>query len=131
MQFNAIAIFFLLSTIARLVFAIPVPDQSVHRPNKLIVYNPSIKPDSIGSTWVAWETSDLPEEEKNGTATLLLGRLENGSENLDVYYPLATNVPLSDGQVTIKVPKHCEPKSNYIIALLGDSGNISNMFSII
>ncbi|KAJ7677481.1 hypothetical protein B0H17DRAFT_944859 [Mycena rosella] len=102
------------------------------------VYSPSIiKPD--GSTkWVrgtevnvTWSTSDMPKSITNPHGTILLGHLEPGnpSEHLDLAHPLAEGFNIRDGHRTISVPA-VPPRGDYIIVLMGDSGNRSPVFSI-
>jgi hypothetical protein len=52
-----------------------------------------------------------------------------GGENLDVDHPLAQDFPLDAGKVKFVVPP-VKPRHNYVIALFGDSGNISPKFTI-
>ncbi|KAJ6525289.1 hypothetical protein DFH09DRAFT_1188806 [Mycena vulgaris] len=102
------------------------------------VYSPSIiKPD--GSTkWmrgtevnVTWSTSDMPKSITNPNGRILLGRLEAGSSNehLNLDHPLAGGFNIRDGHLTIHVPD-VPPRGDYIIVLMGDSGNRSPVFSI-
>ncbi|KAI9465059.1 hypothetical protein BJY52DRAFT_761773 [Lactarius psammicola] len=87
----------------------------------------------IGSTaTVSWNTSTRPMQVTNPTGTLLLGYLRSdgeGGENLDVDHPLAQGFPLNAGKVKFVVPR-VKPRHNYIVALIGDSGNISPKFTI-
>jgi hypothetical protein len=104
------------------------------------VWAPPITEPSAGTIWqtdtdvtVTWDTSGEPQDVTNPTGTILLGfYLANGTggENLDVDHPLASGFPLTDGQVTFEVPSTIEPGNNYIIALFGDSGNVSPQFTI-
>jgi len=88
---------------------------------------------TIGSNQtVTWDTSNPPSQVSNPIGTLLLGHLEPdgaGGENLDVDHPLARNFSLYDGSVTITVP-NVVPGDNYIVVLIGDSGNASPEFKI-
>ncbi|KAJ7147131.1 hypothetical protein C8R43DRAFT_542417 [Mycena crocata] len=102
------------------------------------VWSPSIiKPDA-STKWtrgteanVTWSTSDIPKSITNPKGTILLGRLEAGSSNehLDVDHPLADGFDLSDGYSTFTVPI-VPPRHNYIVVLMGDSGNHSPIFTI-
>ncbi|KAJ8080427.1 hypothetical protein PM082_017260 [Marasmius tenuissimus] len=137
MHFNFIAIVAVFFSVLRLAVASPIPE-SLHLRGELIVYRPRIIQASIGARWqrgqtrtVSWDTSDLPQEKENATGTLLLGFLEARDENLDIDHPLADNFPLKKGSVAFTVPKHLERKKGYIIALLGDSGNISGPFAVV
>ncbi|KAF8488659.1 hypothetical protein F5888DRAFT_1622238 [Russula emetica] len=103
------------------------------------VWAPPVINPTTGTIWkigsdqtVTWDTSNPPSQVTNPIGTLLLGYLNadgSGGENLDVDNPLAQNFQLAAGSVTITVPK-VEPNDNYIVALIGDSGNISNEFTI-
>ncbi|KAI0250937.1 hypothetical protein BJV78DRAFT_1127119 [Lactifluus subvellereus] len=103
------------------------------------VWVPPITAPQAGTTWtvghkvtVSWDTSTRPAQVTNPTGTLLLGFLDpygTGGENLDVGNPLAKGFPLSAGKVDFVVPD-VVPKNNYIVALIGDSGNISPEFTI-
>ncbi|KAI0628949.1 hypothetical protein C8Q77DRAFT_1066517 [Trametes polyzona] len=84
----------------------------------------------IGSTQtITWDTSSLPAGDST-VAPIFLGFLNDGSsdEHLDVDHPLATNVPLAAGKVSVTVPA-VTPGDNYIVSLFG-SGNISPEFTI-
>ncbi|TDL16236.1 hypothetical protein BD410DRAFT_644055 [Rickenella mellea] len=101
----------------------------------LTVVNPHITSPSqedvsfVNSTHVVtWDTSTIPPENKDDTGLLLLGYLENGSENLDMN-PLASDFLLVNGQVPVFVPI-VPARPNYIVVLFGDSGNASPMFAI-
>lgn len=55
-----------------------------------IVYDPAITKPTAGQSWskgsnqtVAWDLSVIPEAEQDTMGTLLLGYIENDSENLD------------------------------------------------
>ncbi|KAF9267300.1 hypothetical protein L218DRAFT_995567 [Marasmius fiardii PR-910] len=137
MQFNIVVILCTLLSVLKLVAASPVLANPLARDAEL-VYRPKIVQESVGTEWrrgstrtISWDTSNLPKEKKNDTGTLLLGYLEHDNENLDINYPLADNFPLSKGSVTFAVPKHLERKQNYVVALLGDSGNISGPFAVV
>ncbi|KAK1226267.1 hypothetical protein PQX77_010740 [Marasmius sp. AFHP31] len=137
MSFNVVAIVAVLFSVLQLAIASPIP-KTLHLRGELIVHRPRIIQASIGARWqrgqtrtVSWDTSDLPREKENATGTLLLGFLEESDENLDIDHPLADNFPLKKGFVTFTVPKHLERKNGYIVALLGDSGNISGPFAVV
>lgn len=106
-------------------------------PLELIVFSPTITGPTAGAIWtsgssqtVTWDTSNIPAEKENSTGLLLLGRLQNNSENLDIAHPLAVDFPIKDGSVNITVPN--EPFGmDYIVVLFGDSGNKSPEFTII
>ncbi|KAI0082259.1 hypothetical protein K474DRAFT_1571234, partial [Panus rudis PR-1116 ss-1] len=100
------------------------------------VWNPRITRPAAGDKWlvgskqtVSWDTSTLPPRAQNSTGRVLLGYDEGSSENLDNAHPLASGFKLMDGHVTFKVP-NATRRDNYIVALFGDSGNISPRFTI-
>jgi len=107
--------------------------------SKKDVWAPPITKPAMGTVWrvgstvtVSWDTSTRPAQVTNPVGTLLLGSLQPngvGGENLDVDNPLAKGFPLSDGKVNIVVP-NVAPNNNYIVALIGDSGDISPEFTI-
>lgn len=105
-------------------------------PATLIVYSPHVTAPTAGQIWttgsnqtVTWDTSDIPEEKQDSPGMLLLGYLEDGSENLDINTPLAVNFPLSGGNVTFTVPV-VDTRTDYVVVLFGDSGNTSPQFTI-
>ncbi|KAJ3885638.1 hypothetical protein GG344DRAFT_58884 [Lentinula edodes] len=65
----------------------------------------------------------------NGTVVLGYMASSTDSEHLMIDSPLAQDFPLSDGNVSFIVPS-VVTRSDYIIALFGDSGNISPTFTI-
>ncbi|KIY45186.1 hypothetical protein FISHEDRAFT_5943, partial [Fistulina hepatica ATCC 64428] len=104
--------------------------------SKRDVWDPPITYPTTGTIWdvgstytVTWDTSDPPSQVTNYNGELLLGYLEDGSENLMVGDPLAQNFNLTDGSVDITVPD-VATRDDYIVVLLGDSGNASPEFTI-
>ncbi|KAI0313935.1 hypothetical protein OF83DRAFT_1175205 [Amylostereum chailletii] len=78
-----------------------------------------------------WDTSQLNEDSKEYTGSLLLGYSESGSssEHLDISHPLASGFKLKDGQVNYTIPE-VQDRNTYFVVLMGDSGNKSPEFSI-
>ncbi|KAH9977576.1 hypothetical protein BJV74DRAFT_860283 [Russula compacta] len=121
------------------VSAAPVQQSPVQFLSKRDVWAPRvITPNDdtvwkVGSTVTAtWDISSRPAEVTNPIGTLLLGHINadgSGGENLDVDHPLAQNFTLAAGQVSFPVPS-VSPGSNYIVVLIGDSGNASDEFTI-
>ncbi|CAO1631027.1 unnamed protein product [Sympodiomycopsis kandeliae] len=111
------------------------PDNELQR---RIVYNPHILTPKAGDVWhadknhkVTWKTSDIPDELQDGTAEVRLGYLpENGQGGENLRWILAKKVPLTDGSVTFKLPADLRSRNDYIVVLLGDSGNASPKFTI-
>lgn len=85
---------------------------------------------NVGDTQtVTWSTANLPTNVTNPDGMLILGYVANGSENLMLQSPLATNLSYSVGQAQITVPS-VPTGNNYIVVLFGDSGNTSPQFTI-
>jgi len=127
MMFNVLVTIFAASTA---VMAGPVARA------QLDVYDPEITSPIAAQVWavgstqlVAWDLTSIPASEYNKTGILLLGHLENNSENLDIKHPLATGFSIGAGNVSVTVPV-VPNRDNYVVALLGDSGNISPQFTI-
>ncbi|KAJ7367100.1 hypothetical protein B0H14DRAFT_82454 [Mycena olivaceomarginata] len=104
------------------------------------VYSPPITSPDASTRWVrgtevtvTWSTSNMPQSVTNPKGTLLLGYLEEGSSNehLDLDHPLAEGFDIRDGHRTIRVPDAATPRDNYIVVLMGDSGNASPKFTIV
>ncbi|KAI0645994.1 hypothetical protein C8Q79DRAFT_1010873 [Trametes meyenii] len=102
------------------------------------VSRPAILAPKAGDVWtvgsnqtIAWDTSAIPANSRNQTGLVLLGFLEDGSddEHLDTQNPLAVNFPIVAGSINISVPV-VTPRDDYIIVLFGDSGNFSPKFTI-
>ncbi|KAF8895122.1 hypothetical protein BD779DRAFT_702863 [Infundibulicybe gibba] len=102
------------------------------------VYSPNVISPSAGTVWVVgsevtvtWDTRDRPKDVTNPTGKLLLGQIVEGDENehLDFDHPLAAGFDLGDGHVECTVPE-VHSGHNYIVVLMGDSGNRSPAFEI-
>ncbi|EIN12913.1 hypothetical protein PUNSTDRAFT_82382 [Punctularia strigosozonata HHB-11173 SS5] len=118
---------------AGLVAATPI----VH-PTEDIVFTPTITDPTAVTTWavgsnqtVTWDTSKIPAEAQNSTGVLLLGyqQSDDDSEHLDIAHPLAAQFPISAGSVAVTVP-NVTTRNDYIVVLIGDSGNKSPKFTI-
>ncbi|GAW00162.1 hypothetical protein LENED_001662 [Lentinula edodes] len=104
------------------------------------VFDPPITSPSASTIWqvgqtvtVIWDITNLPPASQltdpNGTVVLGYMASSTDSEHLMIDSPLAQDFPLSDGNVSFIVPS-VVTRSDYIIALFGDSGNISPTFTI-
>ncbi|KAL5519896.1 hypothetical protein ACEPAG_1556 [Sanghuangporus baumii] len=102
------------------------------------IANPPVISPNASTVWVVgqaqtvlWDTSDLPQQITNLQGVVVLGFLNDssGNEHLMIDSPLASGFDIRSGQVNIVVPD-VEPRTDYIIALMGDSGNISDEFTI-
>ncbi|CAK5284068.1 unnamed protein product [Mycena citricolor] len=115
------------------------------KPQELIVIRPHITSPTEAVKWapgsvqnITWETDQIPPNLMNSHGSMLLGYItrytdDDGvrrtNENLNLSVPLATNFTIGKGWHTITVPD-VPPRDSYIVALLGDSGNISPQFKI-
>ncbi|GBE84853.1 hypothetical protein SCP_0700330 [Sparassis crispa] len=96
-----------------------------------------MRPDA-STTWTAgytaevtWDTTNMLSGSASSTGTIFLGHLNDGSDNehLDLDNPLADGFKMTMGQIEIEVPR-VSPGNNYIVVLMGDSGNRSPTFTI-
>jgi len=128
--FSVFSAFLLL--LSHFVSAAPV------QPVEYIAFAPTITNPTKDTIWMAgskqnvtWLTSNVPAEAQTYTISVLLGHFANNSENLDIKNPLATQVPIMDGTVTVTVPAGTPFGTNYTVAVLGDSGDVCPPFTII
>ncbi|KAN0127606.1 hypothetical protein V8E53_014584 [Lactarius tabidus] len=126
----------LLSTVALAVSTTATPLHVTER-SELIVNAPRLTVPHGGDIWpikstqqVCWDISNPPPNTQNATGVLYLGFLANGSENLDLDHPLKTGFLLSDGCTSVTVPE-VPTGDNYIVDLMGDSGDVTDAFSIV
>jgi len=108
------------------------------QPVDLIAFAPTITSPSGGEVWLAgsthnvtWLTNNVPSEAQSYTVDILLGYYENSSENLDNQSPLAIDVPIMSGSAEITLPQDLTFRDDYIIVVMGDSGDASNPFTIL
>ncbi|EKM52112.1 uncharacterized protein PHACADRAFT_262590 [Phanerochaete carnosa HHB-10118-sp] len=101
------------------------------------VWSPKIISPTAKSVWVAgttttvtWDTRNQPADITNTEGKIFLGHVEDGTdEHLDVDHPLAQGFDLREGKVQVEVP-NVTPGNDYIVVLMGDSGNKSPTFTI-
>ncbi|OBZ78627.1 hypothetical protein A0H81_00785 [Grifola frondosa] len=103
------------------------------------VWAPKITEPNTATVWnigskvkVSWDVTHPPEHVTNYNGKLLLGYLDSSddsNENLDYKNPLAEGFNLTKGHVVVKVP-NVSPSNDYIVVLMGDSGNRSPTFTI-
>lgn len=124
----------LLASVATLSAAAPLNEVLL---SERIVYNPHITSPTSSSVWhsgshasVTWSTSGLPASLKNATSTLYLGYKTKGSSSEHLNWKLADGFKTVDGEVGFTVPKGLKEREDYIVVLLGDSGNASPKFTI-
>ncbi|CCF48247.1 hypothetical protein NDA11_003644 [Ustilago hordei] len=105
---------------------------------KRIVYNPHITQPTASTVWVAgntyhvkWDTSDQPPEAANYTGIIKLGFIpESGQGGYNLHWTLADGFLIRDGKTSITLPQDLEERNDYIVVVLGDSGNKSDKFTI-
>jgi len=121
---------FLFSTLSLLAFSSPLTLRDV--------WNPPITSPNEKTVWkvgdkvtVTSDVSNMPPVSQltQSTGTVLLGFLNGKGENLMIDSPLATGFNLTDAQVQFTVPS-VTTRNNYIVVVLGDSGNASPQFTI-
>ncbi|CAL1707822.1 unnamed protein product [Somion occarium] len=101
------------------------------------VYIPKITHPKSETVWVRhskvtvkWETHDPPKEITNRKGKIVLGYVEDGTdEHLNLDHPLAEGFDIMDGSIEVRVPD-VESRNDYIVVLFGDSGNRSPTFTI-
>ncbi|CDR88732.1 uncharacterized protein SPSC_05564 [Sporisorium scitamineum] len=106
---------------------------------KRIVYNPQITSPTSETVWTAgktytvtWKVSDIPAEAEGHKGTIKLGYLPadgSGGENLK--WTLADGFAIKDGQTSVTFPTDLATRNDYIVVVMGDSGNASDKFTII
>ncbi|VDC03357.1 unnamed protein product [Peniophora sp. CBMAI 1063] len=129
----------LLSLYTSTASALGLHTAEYHALSARTVWAPPITAPDAQTVWrvgaqetVRWDTSDAPADPTSTSATIYLGYMNydgEGGENLDTEHPLATDVDLTKGEYTITVPT-VPHRDTYIVALVGDSGNISPEFTI-
>lgn len=76
-------------------------------------------------------TDDIPAEAKDYTGVVKLGyEPANGEGGLNLKKTLAKDFKLTDNEVSVTIPEDQEERTDYIIVLMGDSGNASPHFTI-
>ncbi|KAI0335382.1 hypothetical protein GY45DRAFT_1333789 [Cubamyces sp. BRFM 1775] len=101
--------------------------------------SPPITYPTAGAVWkvgetqtITWDVAALNgAQPSNPQGKILLGVLyANGTERLDYDNPLVSGFPILGGNVSLTVPS-VSTGENYIICLLGSSGDISPSFTIV
>ncbi|PWN43292.1 hypothetical protein IE81DRAFT_94370 [Ceraceosorus guamensis] len=118
----------------------PVMERSPSDPEliKRIVYNPKITSPTAETVWnagqtykVTWSTDDIPADAKEYKGMVKLGyEPADGEGGLNLKKTLAKDFQLTDNEVEVTIPENQEERSDYIIVLMGDSGNASPHFTI-
>lgn len=130
---------FFTALLSALVLAVSTTATPVHvaERGELIVVSPTITSPDERAIWptlsqqlVTWDTSKIPPSGRNNTGRILLGYLEDNDSSEHLNWELASGFLLTVGCQNITVPD-VPPKNTYVIALFGDSGNLSPKFSIV
>lgn len=130
----------LVSTVASFVAlasaVVPAMAFNAESLNARLVYDPKILYPTGNTKWkvgervnVTWNANDMPRQFRDYKGTIRLGHIESGSSNEHLANTLADGFKLSEGNVTFTVPK-VETRHDYIVVLMGDSGNRSPKFTI-
>lgn len=102
------------------------------------VVSPRITSPDASSVWpvgskqiVTWDTSELPPYDQitNPTGRIVLGWDSGDSLNLQLNSPLAQGFNITLGRMEVTVP-NVRPRKDYLIVLMGNSGNTSPSFAI-
>ncbi|KAJ8469954.1 hypothetical protein ONZ45_g16712 [Pleurotus djamor] len=138
---SSLAIFALTTLLPSLVVGLSATNSSASPKNALqerTVYSPPILEPTHGTVWkphshvtVRWNANGIPKN-ASPKGKLVLGWQDHpgGSEHLNLSHPLASGIDLRKGMTTVIAPE-VAPGNNYIVALFGDSGNISPSFTIL
>ncbi|KAI9484657.1 hypothetical protein BDB00DRAFT_878558 [Zychaea mexicana] len=123
---NTVAVFtFLLSLLNAIAYGI-VWNAPIIVPNETTVWQAGQNYTVEWNTTTSWG-QPIPE---NVTGIIKLGYLEDGYADEHLYWDLASGFPLNSGGHNISLPSDLKTMSNYIIVLMGDSGNASPKFTI-
>jgi len=130
---------FFTTILTALAFAVSTTSATpIDERASLVVFSPQITEPAANAVWtvntqqtVEWDTTHIPDDAKHNTGRILLGFSDGQteSENLDNDHPLAEGFLLTDGSVTITVPK-VTYRNTYFVVLFGDSGNRSPYITI-
>ncbi|KAI0662712.1 hypothetical protein C8Q70DRAFT_960681 [Cubamyces menziesii] len=105
----------------------------------LLAMSPPITYPTAGTVWtvgetrtITWDVTTLNgAQPSNPQGKVFLGVLyANGTEWLDYGNPLVSGFPILGGNVSLTVPS-VSAGENYIVCLLGSSGDISPPFAIV
>ncbi|KAG9309259.1 hypothetical protein JVU11DRAFT_10742 [Chiua virens] len=112
-----------------LVSALPVAS-----PVRRDVWDPPVTWPDASTVWVAGDTYNvtwsISNEPVNVTDSVGMVLLRHGV-NADEVYTLAQGFPLNATAINVTVPADVEPDTDWIIMLMGDSGNWSPQFTIV
>lgn len=107
---------------------------------KRIVYNPPVTNPVAKQVWhagreetVKWtvDQEKIPATANNFKVTIKLGYLpKNGEGGYNLKWTLAKNIPITEEEAEVTLPKDLQTRDDYIIVVMGDSGNRSKKFTI-
>lgn len=111
---------------------------SMQELEKRLVYNPHITSPTADTVWtagqtytVSWDASDLPTEAENYKGQIKLGYLPaDGSGGENLHWVLADGFLIKDEETSVTLPSDLAERNDYIVVVLGDSGNASPKFTI-
>lgn len=116
------------------------PELETRTLDKRIVYNPPVTVPKTGTVWTAgdkhtvrWtvDQASIPAEAKNYKGIVKLGYIPaDGSGGYNLKWTLADNFPITDESIEVTLPSDLQTRQDYIIVLMGDSGNRSKKFTI-
>ncbi|SPO28346.1 uncharacterized protein UTRI_04743 [Ustilago trichophora] len=106
--------------------------------DKRLVYNPHITSPVASTVWTAgqsytveWDSSDIPVEAESYKGMIKLGYTPaDGAGGLNLHWTLADGFPIKDGKVQVTLPEDLKQRNDYIVVVMGDSGNASEKFTI-
>ncbi|KAF8842183.1 hypothetical protein BDN67DRAFT_899879 [Paxillus ammoniavirescens] len=108
-----------LLEIARTVYDCPITD-----PNARTVWKAGER------ATVVWDIRGIPvNTTSKGKIELGYFKGKSSNEHLDIEHPLAEGFSILQGRIDVTVPQ-VKPGRDYIVVLMGDSGNHSPVFTI-
>jgi len=120
-------VFFAFLTFFSLVSASPI--SATQRD----VWTPAVITPTTGTTWTAgktytvtWDNSSPPTQITNPNGQIYLRQGDATQSS-----PIAQGFALSAGEVNVTVPTNVTAGDDWRVVLFGDSGNWSNVFSIV
>ena len=107
---------------------------------KRIVYNPPVTTPASKQVWYAgreevvkWQVDQdkIPAEANNFKVTIKLGYIpKNGEGGYNLKWTLAKGINITDEEAEVTLPSDLQTRDDYIIVVMGDSGNRSMKFTI-
>ncbi|PWN37905.1 uncharacterized protein FA14DRAFT_105385, partial [Meira miltonrushii] len=107
---------------------------------KRIVYNPPVTAPASKAVWYAgreetvrWtvDQSKIPASANDYKVEIKLGYLpKDGDGGYNLKWTLAKDVAITDEEAEVTLPSDLKTRHDYIIVVMGDSGNRSKKFTI-